>query len=69
MYPNLLGQKAYNHLTDDQMGEIIGVTRNSYGQKIKSGKFSPEECKKFCMRFNKSFEYLFATDEDIEHIR
>ena len=27
MYPNLLGQKAYYHLTDEDMGKIIGVSR------------------------------------------
>ena len=37
MYPNLLGQKAYNHLTDEDMGSIIGVSRNTYSQKIRSG--------------------------------
>lgn len=39
MYPNLLGQKAYYHLTDEDMGKIIGVSRTSYGQKIRSGRF------------------------------
>lgn len=33
MYANLLGQKAYHHLTDDDMGKIIGVSRNAYSQK------------------------------------
>lgn len=65
MYPNLLGQKAFNHLTDEDMGRIIGVTRNAYGQKMKSGRFSPDECKKYCAYFHKSFEYLFASDESI----
>ncbi len=64
MYANLLGQKAYNHLTDEDMGKIIGVSRNSYSQKIRSGRFWPSECQAFCRYFNKSFEYLFATEED-----
>ncbi len=63
MYPNLLGQKAYHHLTDEDMGKIIGVSRTSYGQKIRSGRFWPGECRAFCIYFNKSFDYLFA-DED-----
>ncbi len=33
MYPNLLGQKAYNHLSNEDMGKIIGVSRNSFEQK------------------------------------
>ncbi len=68
MYANLLGQKAYHHLTDEDMGKIIGVSRNAYGQKIRSGRFWPHECKALCKYFNKSFEYLFAT-EDEELIR
>ena len=32
MFPNLLGQKAYHHMTDDDMAAVIGVSRNSYQQ-------------------------------------
>lgn len=48
MFPNLLGQKAYHHMTDDDMAEVIGVSRNAYQQKIRSGRFTPDECKAFC---------------------
>ncbi len=71
MYPNLLGQKAYRHLTDKNMGEIIGVSRSAYTQKIKaytqkikSGRFTPIECITFCKYFKKPFEYLFAIEND-----
>lgn len=64
MYANLLGQKAYHHLTDEDMGKIIGVSRNAYSQKIKSGRFWPSECKALCKYFNMSFNYLFATEDD-----
>lgn len=64
MYPNLLGQKAYHHLTDDDMAKIIGVSRTAYQQKIKSGRFLPDECKAFCAYFGKRFDYLFAENED-----
>ncbi len=64
MYENLLGQKTYFHLTDEDMGNIIGVSRNAYSQKIRSGKFRPSECQAFCKYFHKSFEYLFATERD-----
>lgn len=62
MYPNLLGQKAYHHLSSEKMGEIIGVSRNTFTQKMKSGRFTPEECTKYCKYFEKNFDYLFATD-------
>ena len=64
MYPNLLGQKAYHHLTDEDMGQIIGVSRNTYSQKIRSGRFWPNECQALCKYFNKPFEYLFETDDN-----
>jgi len=44
MYANLLGQKTYYHLIDAEMGRIIGVSRNSYSQKIRSGRFWLNEC-------------------------
>ena len=62
MYPNLLGQKAYRHLSNEDMARIIGVSRTAYGQKIKSGRFTPTECTAFCKYFNKPFEYLFETE-------
>jgi len=40
------------------------VHRNSYQQKMKSGRFTPDECKAHCARFGKRFEYLFAANED-----
>lgn len=64
MFPNLLGQKAYHHLTDEEMASIVGISRNAYQQKIKSGRFTAVECKKYCKYFDKSFNYLFAEDGD-----
>lgn len=66
MYPNLLGQKAYHKLTEDDMASIIGVSRVSYQSKIKSGRFTPKECKAYCLYFGKSFEFLFAEDSEIQ---
>ncbi len=63
MYPNLLEQKAFHKLTDEDMGKIINVSRNSYSQKIKSGRFYQDECKKYCDYFHKLFEFLFQMEE------
>lgn len=65
MYPNLLGQKAFHRMSDADMAEVIGVSRNAYQQKIKSGRFTPEECKAYCDHFKKSFAFLFATNEEL----
>ena len=64
MYVNLLRQKAYHRLTDDDMGKIIGVSRNTYNQKLRNGRFWPNECKAFCMYFNKPYDCLFATERE-----
>lgn len=66
VFPNLMGQKAYHKLTASDMGKIIGVSRQSYESKIASGRFTPEECKSFCEYFGKSFDFLFATDEEAD---
>ncbi len=65
MFPNLLGQKAYRHMSDEDMASVIGVSRNAYQQKVKSGRFTPQECKAFCDFFGKSFDFLFATNDEI----
>lgn len=64
MYPNLRGQKAYHRLTNEDMANIINVTRMAYESKMKSGRFTVIECRKYCEYFNKSFEFLFALGEN-----
>lgn len=64
MYLNLLGQKEYFHLTNQDMGRIIGVSRSTYSRKLLSGNFYPGECQAYCRYFDKPFSYLFATEEE-----
>lgn len=66
MFPNLMGQKAYHKLTSADMGNIVGLSRQSYEAKMKSGRFTPAECKAYCEYFGKPFDFLFATDEEAE---
>ena len=61
-FANLLGQKAVHKLTNEDMGKIINVSRRTFEQKIRSGRFTPEECKAFCVFFGKSFDFLFAEE-------
>lgn len=68
MYPGLLGQKAIHRLSNNDMAKIVGLSRTAYEQKLRSGRFTPEECKKFIRYFDKSFEYLFATDDEIKNV-
>ena len=64
MFPNLLGQKAYHNLTNDDMARIINVSRPTYERKVRNGKFTFEECKKFVTYFGKPFDYLFAVENE-----
>ncbi len=66
MYPNLLGLKALHHLSNEAMGKIIGVHRDTFRCKLITGRFYPDECKALCQFFGKSFEYLFATEGDLK---
>ena len=64
MFPNLLGQKAYHKLTNDDMARIINVSRPTYERKVRNGKFTFDECMKFAAYFGKSFDYLFEVENE-----
>ena len=65
MFVNLLKLKAYYHLSDDDMGSIIGVNRATFHQKFRTGHFWPNECRAYCRFFNQPFDYVFATEDDL----
>ena len=62
MYPNLLGQKAFRHMSNDEMASVAGLSRTAYENKMKTGKFTVAECNAFIEFFKKPFEFLFATE-------
>lgn len=64
MFPNLLGQKAYHKMSNDDMAKIIGVSRPSYENKMKTGKFTVKEANAYINYFKKPYDYLFATDDE-----
>ena len=64
MFPNLLGQKAYHKLTNDDMARIINVSRPTYERKVRNGTFTFDECMKFVTYFGKSFDYLFEIENE-----
>lgn len=69
MFPNLMGMKEFYHLSSEDMGAIIGTSRQTYENKMKTGKFTPVECKLFCERFGVTFDYLFSTIEKILEVQ
>jgi len=63
MFRNLNAEQARKGMTNSDAAALIGLSRISYENKKKSGKFTVIEAKKLCEHFGCSFEYLFETDE------
>lgn len=64
MFRNLDAEQARKGMTNMAVAKVLGLSRVSYENKKKSGKFTTIESKKLCLLFACDFEYLFATDED-----
>lgn len=64
MFRNLEAEQARAGLTNQQTAEKLGISRISYENKKKTGKFTTSEIKKLCKLFKSKFDYLFATEED-----
>ena len=48
------------------MADKLGISRVSYENKKKTGKFTALEAKKMCIIFKVKFDYLFETNESSE---
>ena len=62
MFDNLQAEQARKRLTNEEVSKTLGISRVSYENKKKSGKFVVSEISKLCKLFNCDFEYLFASD-------
>lgn len=60
MFRNLEAEQARFGYTNLETAKILGISRNSYEKKKKTGKFTATEVKLLCKTFNTTFEYLFA---------
>lgn len=65
MFPNLLGQKAFYKMSNDDMASVIGVSRVSFENKMRTGKFTVREINAYIRFFKKPYDYLFATEDDL----
>lgn len=61
---NLVAEKAMHRCTNQDIANVLGVSRATYEQKMRTGRFTLSECKKLMRYFNKDFAYLFATDDE-----
>lgn len=64
MFRNLDAEQARYNLTNSDVAERLGISRVSYENKKKSGKFTTIQIKDLCRLFGCGFDYLFATEED-----
>ena len=63
MFRNLEAEQARLRLTNQKVADILEISRVSYENKKKTGKFTTLEIKCLCKLFSCKFDYLFATEE------
>ena len=63
MFRNLEAEQARLDLTNQQVADKLGISRVSYENKKKTGKFTTLEIKQLCKIFKVKFDYLFKTEE------
>lgn len=64
MFRNLEAEQARMRLTDQEVAEKLGISRVSYVNKKKTGKFTTLEIKALCKLFKCKFDYLFAEENE-----
>lgn len=59
MFRNLDAEQARLGLKNKEVAEKLNISRKSYENKKKNGKFTTLEIIQLCKIFNSQFEYLF----------
>ena len=62
MFRNLEAEQARNGHTDQNVADKLGISRVSYCNKKKTGKFTTLEIKALCAMYHCGFDYLFSTE-------
>lgn len=63
LFRNLEAEQARFGLTNQQMADKMHISRVSYENKKKTGKFTALEAKRLCEIFKVKFDYLFQTEK------
>ena len=66
MFRNLDAEQARFGLTNQQVADRLGISRVSFENKKKTGKFTTLEVKSLCKLFKCGFDYLFETKEEMQ---
>ncbi len=64
MFANLEAEQSRKGMTNKQVADYLGMSRVSYENKKKTGKFYITEISKLCRLFACSYEYLFAVENN-----
>ena len=64
MFRNLDAEQARKGYTNSDVANRLGISRVSYENKKKTGKFTTFEIKQLCKIFKCKFYYLFATEQE-----
>ena len=64
MFNNLEAEQARRRLTNKEVAEILGISRQLYEARKVNGRFKLKEIKTLCQLFECSFEYLFAASAE-----
>lgn len=59
LFRNLEAEQARKGYTNSDVAKLLGISRVSYENKKKTGKFTTFEIKILCKTFNVTFDYLF----------
>ena len=65
MFRNLEAEQARFGYTNQMVADKVGISRVSYENKKKTGKFTTTEIKTLCKLFKCKFDYLFSTETQI----
>ena len=63
VFRNLEAEQARKGYTNSDVANLLGISRVSYENKKKTGKFTTFEIKILCKTFNVKFDYLFSTED------
>lgn len=63
MFRNINAEQARRGVTDQEIADLLGITRSTYSRKKNTGNFSLSEVRFLMHYFNCDFDYLFAIDQ------
>lgn len=66
MFPNLEAEQSRMGLNNSKVAEKLNISRVSFENKKKNGKFNRAEIVALCELFHSSFEYLFSENARYE---